>query len=96
MPLYAFIGNDGPRGLELRKLHRGAHLEGIDALVAEDRVLHAGPMLDDDGAPVGSVVLFEAPDLVAAREIAARDPYVTEGVFESWQVRETKVVRGRG
>jgi len=96
MPLYAFIGNDGPHGAELRKLHRAAHLEGIDALVADDRVLHAGPMLGDDGAPIGSVVLFEAPDLAAAREIAASDPYVTEGIFESWQVRETKVVRGRG
>jgi uncharacterized protein YciI len=96
MPLYAFIGNDGPRGAELRKLHRTAHLEGIDALVAEDRVLHAGPLLDDDGGPIGSVVLFEAADLEAARKVAAGDPYVTEGIFENWRVHETKVVRGRG
>ncbi|MBW2288777.1 MAG: hypothetical protein JRG80_11385 [Deltaproteobacteria bacterium] len=96
MPLYAFIGNDGPRGAELRKLHRARHLEGIDALVAEDRVLHAGPLLDDAGGPIGSLVLFEAADLEAARKIAAGDPYVTEGIFESWRVHETKVVRGRG
>ena len=96
MPLYAFIGNDGPRGAELRKLHRTAHLEGIDELVAEDRVLHAGPLLDDDGGPIGSVVLFEAADLEAARKVAAGDPYVTEGIFENWRVHETKVVRGRG
>jgi uncharacterized protein YciI len=96
MPLYAFIGNDGPRGAELRKLHRTAHLEGIDALVAEDRVLHAGPLLDDDGGPIGSVVLFEAADLESARKVAAGDPYVTEGIFENWRVHETKVVRGRG
>ena len=96
MPLYAFIGNDGTNGAELRKLHRAAHLEGIDALVAEDRILHAGPLLDEAGAPIGSVVLFEAVDLAAAREIAAGDPYVTQGIFESWRVHETKVVRGRG
>jgi uncharacterized protein YciI len=96
MPLYAFIGNDGPKGAELRKLHRPAHLAGIDALVADDRVLHAGPLLDEAGDPIGSVVLFEADDLEAARRIAAGDPYVTEGVFEGWRVHETKVVRGRG
>ena len=96
MPLYAFIGTDGPRGVELRKLHRTAHLEGIDALVAEDRVVHAGPLLDEAGGPIGSVVLFEAEDLEAARTIAAGDPYVTEGIFASWRVHETKVVRGRG
>jgi len=96
MPLYAFIGNDGSKGAELRKLHRPAHLAGIDLLVAEDRVLHAGPLLDEAGDPIGSVVLFEADDLEAARRVAAGDPYVTEGVFEDWRVHETKVVRGRG
>jgi hypothetical protein len=95
MPLYAMIGHDGPRGAELRKLHRGAHLEGIDRLVAEDRVEHAGPLLDENGAPLGSLVLFEAASLDEARAIAAADPYVREGIFERWQVHETKVVRGR-
>ena len=94
MPLYAFIGHDGPRGAELRKLHRPAHLEGIDELVAEDRIRHAGPLLDESGAPVGSLVLFEAETLDEARRIAAGDPYVTEGIFERWQVHETRVVRG--
>jgi uncharacterized protein YciI len=94
MPFYAFIGHDGPRGPELRKLHRAAHLEGIDELVAKNRIRHAGPLLDESGAPIGSLVLFEAEDLDAARRIAAGDPYVTEGIFERWEVRETRVVRG--
>ena len=94
MPLYAFIGHDGPRGAELRKLHRPAHLAGIDELVAEDRIRHAGPLLDESGSPVGSLVLFEADTLDEARRIAAGDPYVTEGIFERWEVNETRVVRG--
>jgi uncharacterized protein YciI len=96
MPLYAFIGTDGPRGIELRKIHREAHLAGLDELVAQDRIAHAGPLLDSNGGPVGSVVIFEADGLDAARAIAARDPDVTEGIFERWQLHETKVVRGRG
>ena len=95
MPLYALIGYDGPRGAELRKLHRSAHLEGIDELFAQDRIHHAGPLLDEAGAPIGSLILFEAETLDEARRIAAGDPYVTAGIFERHEVHETKVVRGR-
>ena len=92
MPFFAFIGHDGPRGPELRKLHRPAHLEGLEAISAEGRVRHAGPLLDEAGNPVGSVILFEAENLAAARAIAAGDPYVTEGIFERHSVHETKTV----
>ena len=90
MPLYAFIGRDGSRGLELRKDHRPAHLAGIEALDGEGRVVHAGPLLDAAGAPCGSLIVFEAGSLEAAREQAAGDPYVVEGIFESFEVLETK------
>ncbi len=92
MPLFAFIGHDGPRGPELRKQHRPAHLEGLSALASADKIRHAGPLLDESGAPVGSVIVFEAESLAAAREIAARDPYVTEGIFERYTLHETKAV----
>jgi uncharacterized protein YciI len=95
MPLFSFIGHDGPRGGELRKQHRPAHLAGLQELADAGRIVHAGPLLDKSGAPVGSVVIFEAPDLAAAREIAAGDPYVVEGVFARHTVHETKAVFGR-
>ena len=37
----------------------------------------------------GSVVVFEAADLVAARAFAESDPYVVEGIFASIEVFET-------
>jgi uncharacterized protein YciI len=89
------IGHDGPRGAELRKVHRSAHLAGLEPLAGAGRIRHAGPMLGDDGAPLGSVVLFEAADLTEAQAIAARDPYVTEGIFARYEVRETTVVLPR-
>lgn len=92
MPLYAMIGRDGPRGAELRKLHRPAHLAGLEGLEAAGRIRHAGPLLDDAGAPLGSLVVFEAASLDEARGVAARDPYVVEGVFASHEVLETRVV----
>jgi uncharacterized protein YciI len=92
MPLYVFIGHDGPRGPELRKLHRPAHLAGLEPLDAEGRIRHAGPLLDAAGEPLGSLILFEAESLDAARTLAARDPYVVEGIFERHEVHETRVV----
>jgi len=92
MPLFAMIGRDGPRGAELRKLHRDAHLAGLEPLDAAGRIRHAGPLRDASGAPCGSLVVFEAESLEAARAQAAADPYVVEGVFETHEVFETVVV----
>ena len=92
MPLFVLIGTDGPRGVELRKLHRDAHLRNLAALADADQVAYAGPLLDDAGSPTGSVIVFEAADLAAARTFAATDPYVVEGVFERWEVSGTKQV----
>jgi len=92
MPIFAFIGRDGPDGAALRKTHRPAHLAGLEGLERERRIRHAGPLLDDSGTPVGSLILFEADSLELAREAASRDPYVTQGVFTSYDVHETKVV----
>jgi uncharacterized protein YciI len=92
VPLFGWIGYDGPRGAELRKLHREAHLANIAPLDAAGRVVHAGPLLGDDGTPIGSLILFEAPDLAAAKAVAAQDPYVVAGVFARYEVRATPVV----
>ncbi|HKJ23960.1 MAG TPA: YciI family protein [Myxococcota bacterium] len=96
MPLFAMIGRDGPRGLELRKRHRDAHLAGLAPLDAAGRIRHAGPLRDASGEPCGSLVVFEADDLEAARAQAAADPYVVEGVFASHEVFETVVVFPKG
>jgi uncharacterized protein YciI len=90
--LFVLIGRDGARGAELRPLHREAHLRSLRPLADAGRVRHAGPLLDEAGAPCGSVVIFDAPDLASARRFAASDPYVVEGVFERWEVLETRQV----
>lgn len=92
MPLFVLLGRDGPRGRELRGLHRDAHLASLQQLVNDQRVVFAGPLRDADGAPRGSVVVFAAPDLESARRIAGADPYTREGVFETVEVFETMQV----
>ena len=92
MPLFCMIGRDGPQGLSLRKLHREAHLNNIAPLRESGRMAYAGPLIDEEGQPCGSILIFEADDLEAARRFAATDPYVEQGIFASYEVIETKPV----
>ncbi len=92
MPLFALIGRDGARGAELRKQHREAHLANLKPLSDARALRFAGPLMDEQGAPCGSLVVFEATDLTAARSFAAGDPYVIEGVFASHEVIATRQV----
>ena len=92
MALFVYQGSDGPRGRELRKTLRARHLAHLQGLADAGRVRFAGPLYATDGQPCGSLVLFDADDLEAARAIAESDPYFVEGVFESVEVRATKAV----
>ena len=91
--LYVIIGHDAPGSLETRRRVRASHLERIGELVDAGRVAIAGPcpVVDspDPGTAgySGSVIIAEFETLGAAREWVAGDPYVTEGVFQSWDVR---------
>ncbi len=51
----------------------------------------AGPLLDAQDRPIGSVVIVEAEDEAAAREKAMGDPYVAAGVFELVSVRRYRI-----
>ena len=53
---------------------------------------YAGPFIDEEGQPCGSILIFQADDLASARRFAASDPYVVEGVFASHEVTETRAV----
>jgi len=91
--LYVILGKDAPGALEIRKRVRAAHLERIGVLAQAGRVAIAGPCPVDDSAQPGpagfsgSVIVAEFDSLEQAREWIAGDPYVTEGVFESCEVR---------
>jgi len=92
MPLFIYRGRDSARGLELRKEHRKKHLAHLSGLDEAGKIRFAGPLIDTDGTPCGSVIVLEAPDLAAASEVAHGDPYLTHGVFAEVEVFETKQV----
>lgn len=91
--LYAILGRDAPGSLDRRRAARPAHLERLRALLADGRLVIAGPLpaIDSpDPGPagfVGSLIVAEFASLEAAQAWADQDPYVTEGVFASVEVR---------
>ena len=92
MPLYIYIGRDSDEGLELRKQHREKHLAHLSGLDAAGQIQFAGPLLDTDQNPCGSMIVLDAESLEAARGIAESDPYLTLGIFAGVEVFETKKV----
>ena len=89
MPLFAIICTDKPKeGLELRKANREKHLQWLSDL--GDVVKAAGPFLDDEGNPAGSLIIIEAETRDQAETIAGNDPYRHAGVFEKVEVRPWK------
>ena len=91
--LYVIIGRDAPGSLKIRRRVRAEHLARARELVDAGRMVIAGPCPAVDSADpgeagfAGSVIIAEFPSLEAARAWVAADPYVTEGVFESHEVR---------
>jgi uncharacterized protein len=82
---FVLICIDRPGCLELRLANREAHL----AYLAdhEGAVRLAGPFLDAEGRPAGSMLIVEAEDLAAAEAFAAADPYAVADLFERVEVR---------
>lgn len=95
---YAIISEDVDDSLPLRQQARGAHLERLETLKADGRLLVAGPLpaVDSpDPGPAGfsgSLVIAEFESLESARAWADADPYVATGVYRQVQVKPFKRV----
>ena len=95
---YAILCEDVENSLAMRQAARPAHLERIQHLVDEGRLLAAGPHpaldTEDPGEAgfTGSLIIAEFPSLEAATAWADSDPYVDAGVFSKVTVKPYKLV----
>ena len=85
--LFALLCKDKPGHLNVRMDTRPTHIEHLNKLKAEGTLKIAGPFLDDDGKPCGSLIIVEAESKEAARALADADPYAKAGLFESVDVK---------
>ena len=89
---YVIYSKDRDNALEARLKARPDHLERVNALVDQGRILLAGPRpaIDSpDPGPAGmegSLIVAEFDSLEEARAWAESDPYVLAGVYESVEV----------
>ena len=91
MPLFAIVCKDKPGTLETRLATRPRHLDYL----AESKILKlAGALLDDDGKPVGSILIVEADDKAAAQAQADNDPYTAADIFESVEIHAWRLAVG--
>ncbi|MEH0741319.1 YciI family protein [Vibrio cholerae] len=95
---YVIFSQDVEDSLEKRLSVRPAHLERLQALQDEGRLLTAGPMpaIDSENPGeagfTGSTVIAEFDSLEQAQCWADADPYVAAGVYQSVVVKPFKKV----
>ena len=95
---YVIFAQDIPNTLEKRLAVREKHLERLNQLQAEDRLLTAGPnpAIDDENPGeagfTGSTVIAKFDSLEAAKQWASQDPYVEAGVYGEVIVKPFKKV----
>ncbi len=96
--LYAIICEDVDNSLEKRKGARPAHLQRLQALKADGRLVLAGPhpAVDSDepgqAGFSGSLIVAEFDSLEDAKTWADADPYNPAGVYRKVTVRPFKKV----
>jgi len=95
---YAFYCEDIENSLPLRAPVRPAHLERVQKLLDEGRLLVAGPFpaIDSNDPGVagfsGSLIVAEFDSLAAAQSWAKEDPYALAGVYKNVEIKPFKKV----
>lgn len=90
--LVALIARDKPDSTQVRADNRPAHLDYLKAHALQ--VAQAGPLLNDAGDMIGSLIILDVADMGAANSWAAADPYALAGLFASVELIEWKRVIG--
>ncbi len=96
--LYLIYSQDVADSLPLRKKARPAHLERVELLKQQGRLIIAGPCpaIDSedpgDAGFTGSLIIAEFNSIEDAQQWADTDPYVLAGVYQQVTVKPYKQV----
>lgn len=86
---YALVAYDKPNALQRRLDVRPDHLKFLEGL--GERLLLAGPFLDEAGNMAGSIVIIEADSLGEAEATFREDPFYINGVFDSVTIKPYRI-----
>jgi len=76
----------------LRQANRADHLAYLEA--SGSVIAMAGPLQNEMGGMIGSLIVLDLPDMDAARAWAEADPYAKAGLFRDVQLHPWKKVIG--
>ena len=95
---YAIIGEDNDNSLTNRQAARPRHIERLQKLLTENRLLVCGPnpAIDSedpgDAGFTGSIIIASFDSLEQAKQWASDDPYIDAGVYKKVTVKPFKKV----
>lgn len=87
----ALIARDRAGALDTRLAHRPAHLKYVERT---GKVVTAGPLLDAEDTPCGSLIILDVENMSEARAWVAADPYALAGLFETVDLHGWRKVVG--
>ena len=89
MSLFAIIGHDVAGSSAQRQLTRAEHIERLQVLNREQRLVIAGPTPIEHGKSEmsGSLIIADFDSLEAAQEWASAEPYLRDGVYSHVDIK---------
>lgn len=87
MAYFVVYGLDAPGSAEVRTAHRAAHRERLRAPDHPVTVHVGGPLLDEVGDMIGSLLIIEADSMATVEAFVAGDPYSKNDLYASVEIR---------
>ena len=90
--LLAYDGTD-PEALQRRLNVREEHLKRISLLKSSGEFLFGGAILDNNGKMIGSMIVYDFPDLQSLEEKLKDEPYLAEKVWEKTEIQPFRIAK---
>ena len=89
MPSFVIIGHDVANSSEQRLITRAEHVQRLQVLDREQRLIIAGPtpIEHDKEAMSGSLIIADFDSLEAAQAWVNAEPYLRDGIYSHVEIR---------
>ena len=87
---FLIICKDKKNLLQKRLNNRSSHLKYLKSL--GDKIILAGPMIDKEGNPCGSILILDFNDIKKVNTFIQNDPYSRVNLFKSVKIINFKKV----
>jgi hypothetical protein len=90
--LLAYDGTDAG-ALQRRMKVRDEHFRKITLLKKAGEFLLGGAILDERGKMIGSMIIYDFPDMQSLEERLKDEPYLTGGVWEKTEIKPFRLAK---